>query len=84
MEVSTHLTSMGYDVILMEKTDKLGGHLLNWEKLFPTMSLGKDVVNFLNKGIDLAKVKVIYNADIIDAKKINNGFIVKLSDSRTI
>jgi len=82
MEVSTHLTSMGYDVILMEKTDKLGGHLLNWEKLFPTMSLGKDVVNFLNKGIDLAKVKVIYNADTIDAKKINNGFIVKLSDSR--
>jgi heterodisulfide reductase subunit A2 len=82
MEVSTYLTSMGYDVILMEKTDKLGGRLLKWGKLFPTMSHGKEVVNFLNKGIDLAKVNVIYNADITDAKKTDNGFIVKLADDR--
>lgn len=82
MEVSTYLTSMGYEVILMEKTDKLGGRLLKWEKLFPTMSHGKEVVNFLNKGIDLAKVNVIYNADITDAKKTDNGFVVKLADNR--
>ncbi|NTW32568.1 MAG: CoB--CoM heterodisulfide reductase iron-sulfur subunit A family protein [Bacteroidetes bacterium] len=82
MESSTYLTSMGYDVVLIEQKDKLGGKLLKWEKLFPTMSMGKDVVNFLNKGIDLAQVKVELNAKIINAVKEGNIFKINLDDGR--
>lgn len=83
MESSTYLASMGYDVILLEKSHELGGHLLKWEQLFPTMRLGKDVVEFLDKGIDLAKVNVIKNADIVNAHKKGNTFSVVLSDGKT-
>ncbi|MFH1005505.1 MAG: FAD-dependent oxidoreductase [Bacteroidota bacterium] len=82
MEASTYLTSMGFDVTLLEKTNQLGGKLLKWEKLFPTMSLGKDVVNFLNKGIELAKVNVVLNADIVEAKKQGDTFSIILNDGK--
>ena len=83
MEASTYLTSMGYDVTLFEKADKLGGKLLKWERLFPTMSLGKDVVNFLNKGIELAKVNVVINADITGILKTGKTFAIYLGDGRS-
>lgn len=83
METATYLASMGYDVTLLEKSHEIGGHLLNWEKLFPTMRLGKDVVNFIDRGIELSKVAVVTNADITDAKKTGNTFLVKLADGRT-
>lgn len=82
METATYLASMGYDVTLLEKEKELGGHLLNWEKLFPTMRLGKDVVSFIDRGIELSKANVITNAEIVDAKKKGNTFSVTLSDGR--
>ena len=83
MESASNLAAMGYNVTLLEKSNELGGHLLGWEKLFPTMRLGKDVVEFLDRGIELAKVNVIKNADIIDARKNGKSFTVKLSDGKS-
>ena len=80
MEAATHLASMGYDVTLLEKDKELGGHLLGWEKLFPTMRMGKDVVEFLNKGISLSKVNVIRNAEIVNAVKTGEIFTVTLAN----
>jgi len=84
MESSAHLAALGYDVTLLEKTDKLGGHLLNWEKLFPTMRMGKEVVTFLNEGVEKGKVDVIYNADITKTSEENNGFSIILSNNKTL
>ncbi len=83
MEAATNLSAMGYPVTLLEKENELGGHLLGWEKLFPTMRLGKDVIEFLNKGIGLTHIQIIKNADIIDARKNDSIFSVKLSDGRS-
>jgi len=80
MEAATNLASMGYDVTLLEKSQELGGHLLGWEKLFPTMRLGKDVVEFLDKGIALSKVNVIRNAEITNAGKSGEIFSITLAN----
>lgn len=80
MEAATNLASMGYDVTLLEKDKELGGHLLGWEKLFPTMRLGKDVVEFIDKGITLSQVNVIRNAEIINAVKTGEIFTVTLAN----
>lgn len=82
METASYLASMKYDVTLIEKNKEIGGHLLNWDKLFPTMRLGKDVVDFIDNGIELSHTNVITNADIIDAKKEGAVFSVKLADGR--
>jgi heterodisulfide reductase subunit A2 len=83
METATYLASMQYDVTLLEKDHEIGGHLLNWEKLFPTMRLGKDVVNFIDRGIELSKTNVVTDADIVEAKKTGAIFTVKLADGKT-
>ncbi len=83
MESSAHLAALGYEVTLLEKSDKLGGHLLNWEKLFPTMRMGKDVVTFLNEGIEKGKVHVVCNANITSAIQKNNQFSVFLENNTT-
>lgn len=82
MESSTFLTAMGYDVTLIEKENILGGHLLKWERLFPTMRLGKEVVTFLHEGIDYEKVKVEYNSEIKKIEHINGNFSIYLTDNR--
>jgi heterodisulfide reductase subunit A2 len=79
MESSAHLAALNFDVTLLEKTDKLGGHLLNWEKLFPTMRMGKEVITFLNEGVEKAKVNVIFNADIKDISEKENGYIITIN-----
>ena len=84
MESSTYLTGIGYDVTLIEKTDKLGGRVLEWEQLFPTRRLGKEVVDYLIKGIDSEKVKVKYNTDIDNIKSNDKRFLITLSDNSVL
>ena len=76
MESSAYLAAMGYDVVLLEKENELGGHLLKWEKLFPTRRSGNDVVKFLSRGIEQEKVKVITGANIEKIEKTSPGFKV--------
>lgn len=78
MESSAYLADMGYDVTLLEKQEILGGHLKNWERLFPTMRLGSEVLDFLKLGVE-TKVNVIRNANITAINKIDNRFQVELS-----
>ncbi|MDD5571899.1 MAG: FAD-dependent oxidoreductase [Bacteroidales bacterium] len=84
MEGSTYLKSMGYDVTLIEKNSQLGGHLLKWEKLFPTMRLGKDVVNFLNDGIKISDVNVLLNTEVVKAEKNGNEYIIELNNGQKL
>jgi heterodisulfide reductase subunit A len=80
MESAAYLTAMGYNVTLLEKTDKLGGHLLNWGTLFPTMRSGKEVIDFLNKGIHNENVRVLFNTEVTGFENNNGNFLLKLND----
>ncbi len=69
MEASAYLSAMGFNVTLFEKDEKLGGHLLNWERLFPTKRLGSEVLTFLEKGIhEKINVHTWANISKIDSK----------------
>lgn len=81
MESSSFLAAMQYDVTILEKAEKLGGHLRHWERLFPTMRLGQEVLDFLKQGVD-EKVNVVCNADITDIQKKKNEFHVTLADGQ--
>ena len=74
MESSAYLAAMGYEVTLLEKEKELGGHLLKWERLFPTRRLGKEVVAFLSRGVDQENVEIITGADV---KKIEKNSFIK-------
>jgi len=81
MESSSFLAAMQYDVTILEKAEKLGGHLRHWERLFPTMRLGQEVLDFLKQGVD-GKVNVVCNADITDIQKKKKEFNITLADGQ--
>jgi len=83
MESSSYLSAMGYDVTLVEKEQKLGGHLLKWDRLFPTMRLGSEVLQFLNKGIQ-GKTKVITEAEISKIDKVQDKFNLQMLNGDTL
>ena len=79
MEASAYLASMGYDVTLLEQKEKLGGHLVNWERLFPTKRLGSEVLDFLSKRVN-QKVNIVLNAKISNAEKHSDKFQITLDN----
>lgn len=83
MESAAYLNAMGYHVTIIEKENKLGGHLLNWERLFPTMRLGSEVLAFLNKGIS-QDVHQFLNTGVTAIQKKNKSFQISLSNGHKI
>ena len=56
MEAATQLQKMGLNPIIVEKSEALGGHIAQWDRLFPSFHPAKDVVDAMLdkvKGIDV-------------------------------
>jgi len=79
IEASAFLSYMGFEVVLVEKENTLGGHVLNWEKLFPTMRYGSEVLDFLLQGIS-PKVNVYTCCEVNSISKKEHQFFVELSN----
>lgn len=76
------LADMGIPVTLLEKENQVGGHVRNWDRLFPTRRKSDEVIGFLDilgkKNIDVhLRVK-------IESIHKNGEFIVKLSDNKEV
>ena len=78
MEASVQLSALGYTVTLLEKENQLGGHLKDWTVLFPNLRKGHEIVSFLEHGLRLQEVNVIYNAHIKSIQKINKQYEITL------
>jgi len=83
MEASAFMSDMGFGVTLIERKNKLGGHLLDWEKLFPTMRLGSEVLDFLHQGVD-DKVDIKCNTEVISFNRIGDKFEIELNNSEKL
>ena len=68
MEAATQLHKMGLNPIIVEKSEALGGHIAQWDRLFPAV-----------KGID-----VRLNTEVVDIHRDNNSFHAILSNNETI
>ena len=47
LQASGDLERLGYNVILVEQSPTLGGHLAKWDRLFPSGEKAKDVLGEL-------------------------------------
>jgi heterodisulfide reductase subunit A len=79
MEAAASLSALGREVLLFERDEKPGGHVKDWERLFPTQRLGSEVLDFLIKGIG-EKVKLISGINIVSAEKHEGRFKVVSSE----
>ena len=83
MEAASCLAVMGFQVTLAEKNERLGGHLLHWDRLFPTRRPGREVLDYLKNGLK-DTIDVRLNAGISTIEKEGEGFKIGFDDETNL
>jgi len=84
MEASKQLAMLNYNVTLVEKESKLGGHVKNWDKLFPNKRPSQEVISNLEDGIKHQNITVLTDTHVVSVQKNGNTFDVSLSTGSTL
>lgn len=74
------LSRLGFRVSIVEKECELGGNLNNWDRLFPDGKRASEMVTKLVNDVKMADVAVWTDVEPIEAKRVENGFTILLSD----
>jgi len=80
LEASTRLSELGCSVSIVEQTDKLGGKLNQWDRLFPNSLPAKDLLLKLNPS-PTVQANIYFNTQVSDIKKNKNLFEVTLQNN---
>ncbi len=65
MEAALSLSGLGYEVVLIENTDHLGGHVLNLPVVAPTGKTGKEIVSDRISAIEkAANISIMLNTHV--------------------
>jgi len=84
IEVSNQLSDLGYKVVLIEKSDKIGGKLLEWDRLFPTFRKADEVVQRLTRKIKQLPVTIETLSEITSVVKENGLFSVVTNQNKNL
>lgn len=82
MQAALTLKELGLNPVILEKNDRLGGKLNQWDRLFPTQTPAKDVLEPCLKAVREAGIEVRYHASVDQLAK--DGKSVTLSDGTTL
>lgn len=64
MQCAITLSEQGVKPVIVEKSNRLGGKLNNWYKLFPTFTPAIEVLDQLKSKFDACGAEVIYDAEV--------------------
>lgn len=82
MEAANQLKKLGLTPIIIEKSEALGGHIAQWDRLFPAFHPAKDVVAPMLDGVKGIDVRL--NTEVADIQRDADGFKAALSNGETI
>lgn len=82
LEASAQLHKMGYNVILVEKSPALGGHLAKWDRLFPQGVPARDILEGMISSIN--GVKYFLNANVQSINALGKSYNVILDNGITV
>ncbi len=83
IEASSILSRMNYEVTLIEKGDSLGGHVAQWDRLFPNQRKSDEIIQYLKANIP-SKLQIKLNSTVSNIAKKNSSFILTLSDNEQL
>jgi heterodisulfide reductase subunit A2 len=72
MAAASQLSLSGLHVTLVDKEKQVGGHLVNWHRLFPDRRDGNEVIEYLGRGIDDGNIRLVLNSEVISLTKNGN------------
>jgi heterodisulfide reductase subunit A len=83
LEASTRLAELGFSVSIVEQTDKLGGKLNQWDRLFPNSFLAKELLKTIESRLN-DDVNKYLNTQIANVRKKDIYFDITLSNGNEI
>jgi heterodisulfide reductase subunit A2 len=81
LSAAISLSEMGIAVTVLEKEPVTGGHVRNWDRLFPNRRKSGEVISFLNEKLD--GIDIRFKANITGIRR-NGDFTVTLDDHKEI
>ncbi|MDO4735485.1 MAG: FAD-dependent oxidoreductase [Bacteroidia bacterium] len=82
LEAASQLKSFGYNVILVEKKEQLGGHLAKWDRLFPNFTPAEEILSTLIS--KLQGVTYFLNTEVLRINTLQNSYNIILSNGITV
>ena len=84
MQSAINLHKLGIKTLIVEKNDKLGGHLNRYYKVFPNFKDASNIVEQLYKDIENLKVPLLTNTEVISVTSNYDNYTVTLSNGETL
>lgn len=82
LEAASQLLRLGYSPIIVEKSDRLGGHVARWNRLFPDMTSAGDLVADLIASSKDANI--FLNTEIQFMNRLKDRYNIMLSNGISI
>ena len=82
LEAARQLADLGYTPILIEKAPAVGGHVAEWNRLFPDLSPAAELVAELKQAT--AKVRTLLGTQIASINRLKDGYNLVLSSGGSL
>jgi len=82
MEAAKQLLFLGYNPIVVEQKDHLGGHVSQWNRLFPDMVSAQDLVRHL--GEEIVDANIFLETKVNFINRLREGYLVMLSNGVSV
>ncbi|MBR2359430.1 MAG: CoB--CoM heterodisulfide reductase iron-sulfur subunit A family protein [Bacteroidaceae bacterium] len=82
METAAQLLKLGYTPIIIEKKDRLGGHVARWNRLFPDLTSANELVGRLTEACKDANI--FLNTEVSRINRLKDNYNIILSNGVTI
>jgi len=83
IEAASRLTKFGHKVYLIEKNAEIGGHVAQWDRLFPSQTEAKTVVDELIKDLN-NRAELLLNSEVQHCEKKNRQFEIVLTGNKNL
>lgn len=81
LETASQLKKLGLTPVIIERSDKIGGHLAQWDRIFPSSDDAEKILEKLKEQTNDIEIKL--NSRITNIEKKENSFLVSLSSNKT-
>lgn len=82
IEAAKQLVALGLRPIIIEKSNRLGGHVADWHRLFPDMTEAKKIISGAEK--TLSKAKILLNTTVQSINRLKDSYNVVLGNGVNI
>jgi heterodisulfide reductase subunit A len=83
LEAASSLAAFGIDVDLVEKNESLGGHVAQWDRLFPSRRLSVEVTGYMNSRLN-DHVRIHTSCEVSKIEHHSGQWKVSLNGSEPI